>query len=327
MSSSERPADFFSISERGEFIPRNHVMRRMRTGLAALAVAWLVSSVPVGAAETKEGLLGLSVSYTHSSGTYGLENDTRIDLIPLTVDYARGPWFASLSIPSVRLSGFGNVTMGADGPIQINSAAVGAMVGGAGAGTSAPPSGGNGPGSNSSPGSNMGTATTCQQQRSTVSGLGDLSAEAGYGFFTFGDSGVLVEISGRIKFPTADEDKGLGTGKADYSAQAAVSLPAGRFQPFVQLGYTITGDTSLMTLNDVPYGSLGATLILGKYLDATGAYSFRQKITDTADDFHETSLSLEWRMGRGWRTWAAFAAGLSNAAPDWTSGIGLSRSF
>ncbi|MFA7384078.1 MAG: hypothetical protein WC001_11565 [Desulfurivibrionaceae bacterium] len=296
-------------------MPRNPVMRRMRAGLAAVAVAWLVSSVPVGAAETKEGLLGLSVAYSHSSGTYGLENDTRIDLIPLTVDYARGPWFASVSIPSVRLSGFGNVTMGAGGPIQINSAAAGAMTGGYSHG------------SNSSPGSNMGTATTCQQQRSTVSGLGDLSAEAGYGFFTFGDSGVLVEISGRVKFPTADEDRGLGTGKTDYSAQAAVSLPAGRFQPFVQLGYTITGDPSLMTLNDVPYGSLGATLILGKYLDATGTYSFRQKITDTADDFHEASLSLEWRMGWGWRTWAAFAAGLSDAAPDWTSGIGLSRSF
>jgi len=286
------------------------------TAIAVTSIRLLLCPVATVSAEestaSPNGLLTVSLSHTKSSGSYGLDDDTIITLTPLTVEYTQGPWFASVSIPFIRINGSGAVTMGATSPVQITNATAKGM----------PKRSGIGP-------ANMGhnQNTTNHHQRSTISGIGDIAVGGGYGFFPFADSAILIELSSRVKFPTADEDKGLGTGEPDYSLQWALSLSDGRLQPFVNVGYTITGDPPLIAFNDILHGSLGATLYLTPDITATGAYSFQQKATDTVDNFQESSLTLEWALTKQWRTWATFAAGLSDATPDWSSGAGLAVSF
>src|SRR3569623_3541729 len=57
---------------------------------------------------------------------------------------------------------------------------------------------------------------------STQSGLGDVVASGTYNFFNDAASQIGADITGKIKFGTADKDKNLGTGKNDYGTQLDV---------------------------------------------------------------------------------------------------------
>jgi hypothetical protein len=49
--------------------------------------------------------------------------------------------------------------------------------------------------------------------------MGDLVAAFGYTVLNSVASGTIIDVVGKVKFGTADEDKGLGTGEDDYSVQ------------------------------------------------------------------------------------------------------------
>ena len=71
-----------------------------------------------------------------------------------------------------------------------------------------------------------GSGTDCQiaagsnstaRARATQSGLGDVVAQVTYEVPEFSKGGPLIDLTGKIKFGTADEAKGLGTGKNTYT--------------------------------------------------------------------------------------------------------------
>ncbi len=69
------------------------------------------------------------------------------------------------------------------------------------------------------------------------SGLGDTIAGADYAVFEDSVGGLFVDLIGKVKLPTADEDKCLGTGKTDYSAQVDVTKSFGLVTGFATLGW------------------------------------------------------------------------------------------
>jgi hypothetical protein len=80
-------------------------------------------------------------------------------------------------------------------------------------------------------------------RRFEESGLGDFSLKYAYLFLTGDDGRPALSGSVRVKFPTADEDDGLGTGETDYEgALAVVHTTSERWIAFARAGYVVRGD-------------------------------------------------------------------------------------
>ncbi len=282
-----------------------------RLATAALILASALAAA-AGSALAGENSTRLSVAYYLSSGDYGLNTNTDTEYVPVSLDYYRGPWSFNLTVPYVRISGFGTVTMGPDGPINVSHTPGGGMFGVPGAGFS--PLGAT-------------TTTTTPLTKVTESGIGDVTAAVGYSFLPAAADGLLIEVNGRVKFPTADEKKGLGTGEFDYSTQVDLSKPFGALTPFVTAGYTITGDSDRINYNNVFYSSIGAAYSLTDAVNIKASYDYRQKATDDTDNAEEASVSLSWRMNDTWSATVSGSTGFTNASPDWSGGLEVAMSL
>ncbi len=281
---------------------------KQRKSVTRLAAAALILgsalAAAAGPALAGENSTRLSVAYYLSSGDYGLNTNTDTEYVPVSLDYYRGPWSFNLTVPYVRISGFGTVTMGPSGPIQVSHNPGRGMFGVSSAGFS-----------------------TTTLTKVTESGIGDVTAAVGYSFLPAAADGLLIEVNGRVKFPTADEKKGLGTGEFDYSTQVDLSKPFGALTPFVTAGYTITGDSDRIDYNNVFYSSVGAAYSLTDAVNLKASYDYRQKATDDADNAEEASVSLSWRMNDTWSATVSGSTGFTNASPDWSGGLEVAMSL
>ncbi len=297
---------------------------KQRKSVARFAAATLILgsalAAAAGPALAGENSTRLSVAYYLSTGDYGLNSDTDIDYVPISLDYYQGPWSFNLTVPYIRISGFGTVTMGPGGPIQVSHTPGGGMFGVAGAGFS--PMGNSGAITTTTT-----TTTTTTLTKVTESGIGDITAAVGYSFLPAAADGLLIEVNGQVKFPTADENKGLGTGEFDYSAQVDLSKLFGALTPFVTAGYTITGDSDRIDYNNVFYSSIGVAYSLTDAVSIKASYDYRRKATDNADDAEEASIFLSWRMNDTWSATFSGSTGFTDASPDWSGGLEVAMSL
>jgi outer membrane protein OmpA-like peptidoglycan-associated protein len=89
-------------------------------------------------------------------------------------------------------------------------------------------------------------------------GIGDLRVGAKYKFLDdYAGAGVGLAVKGLLKLPTADENKGLGTGKASYGVTAILSKSINQKADFhASFGYEINADpTNLNIGNGVKWGA------------------------------------------------------------------------
>ena len=134
----------------------------------------------------------VSSGVDYSSGDYGGDVDTDILFVPVTFSYSNAPWKAKVTVPWIQIKGPGNVVGGGDGGVIVNSAS---------------------------------TETT------TESGLGDIWASLAYSVEAIPDEWFYMDAVAKVKFPTADEDRGLGTGEFDYTLQLDFFKPVGQCTP------------------------------------------------------------------------------------------------
>jgi hypothetical protein len=226
--------------------------------------------------------LSLIVGYEFSRGEFEASEDTEIRYVPLTFKYLRGDWTAGLTVPYIRIEGPGDVVRGADGNLVIATD---------GAGTT------------------------------TETGLGDIVAALSYTFYPSWPSLPVLELGGRIKLPTADEDEGLGTGEPDYTVQADVSKRFGAFSPFATLGYRFLGDPSGLELEDGFLASLGVGYRYGPKLSLGLAFDYREASTDGSDDARELVPYTSFRVSDRFTLGTYGVVGFSDASSDFALGV------
>jgi hypothetical protein len=156
----------------------------------------------------------------------------------------------------------------------------------------------------------------------TESGLGDVvGALTFYDLYVSDNADLVVDATGKIKFGTADETTGLGTGENDYTLQ----LDAYRFFDRLSLqgtaGYRLRGDPPGIDLNDVFLASIG-----GAYLASANAivgiyYDYRESAIDGTADIQEVSGFASFRLGRAWRMELYAFTGLTDSSTDFGGGI------
>lgn len=204
----------------------------MRFVLLASAALALAVSHPAAAqqaqalaAAQKNSPFAMSVStgVDYSTGDYGLAQDTKILVVPLSARATFGDFAFSATVPYLRIDGPGGVVVGADGqPL---------------------------PGVPSIPGAR--------------DGVGDVSLGATYSLHPVPLSGLEIGLGGRVKFPTSAQSQHLGTGKTDVKVSADISYAVGNFVPFVNVGYRFLGDPQGFPLRDGPTASIGASAPIG----------------------------------------------------------------
>jgi len=161
----------------------------------------------------------------------------------------------------------------------------------------------------------------------TNDGLGDIIASVSFRFYENHASGFYANVTGKVKFPTADEDKGLGSGETDYYLQVNLAKVIDRFTVFGHLGHKWYGDTSMTNYNNVFYTSLGGQY---KFTDKTGAgliASYREKSLDSSDPRRAIMAFMEHRFDNSWSTQVYAIRGLSDSVADWAGGVMIKHTF
>ena len=162
----------------------------------------------------------------------------------------------------------------------------------------------------------------------TESGLGDVIGSVTVFDVVYNRRlGLAMDLTGKVKFATADEEIGLGTGKNDYSVQADFYKFADKLTLFGSIGYKFRGDPTDIDLNDVVMASLG-----GKYKftpDVRGGlvFDYRESAISGNDAVQELTGFVSRRISENWRLQFYALAGFSDSSPDMGAGILMKRAL
>jgi len=240
-----------------------------------------------------EGQVGVGTGFDFSSGEYGGTTTTDITYIPLNCKYQNNYFALKLTIPYVSMtSEDNNVVGGGSNVVIINS----------------------------------GEEATAENE--TNSGMGDIILAATSFLYPGTDDNPLIpmiDLTGKIKLPSADEEKGLGTGETDYSIESDLTWFTGSTALFGTLGYKFMGSPETYELNNVGYISIGAAYQIGPGFSTGLMYDTKQASTDSGTDSSEATGYVSYKLSDDWKFLLYGVKGFSDGSADY--GIGATLSF
>lgn len=265
----------------------------------------LLIGAPVAhAATTDNGRFSLSAGADYSSGKYGTDTTTDIWSVPVTAAYQTDRWTFKLAVPYIDVSGAGNVIPGVG---KVNNGN--------------PKGRGRGKGGGSTPPA-PGTTTS-----GSASGLGDVTASAGYELFGSADRTFGLDLTGKVKFGTADENKGLGTGKNDYGLALDTYKVSGAWTAFGGVGWMKYGSSQYIQLKNGFNANIGADYKLSAGDNIGAYYYYRERIADTGASQSELTGYWNHKFNDSLRVQAYALAGLADGSPDYGVGASLKYAF
>lgn len=150
----------------------------------------------------------------------------------------------------------------------------------------------------------------------TESGFGDTSLAATFHAHDVpGD--IKVDLTARVKLPTADEDKGLGTGETDYYLQTDLSQTFGKVTVFTTLGYRFMGSNASSPLKDGPFATAGAAYALAGGKAVVGAaYDWQSRTLPGADPGSNLIAFVASSPNDRWSLVGFGLVGFNDASPE-----------
>jgi len=237
-----------------------------------------------------EGKMSVSLGADYSSGNYGGTQATEVWYFPLTAKYESDAWALRLTAPYLRITGPGNV-LGTPGQIIVIPGA--AVV------------------------------------RRTEAGMGDVVAGATWKAHFDPGAAYGIDLTGKIKFATADETRGLGTGKNDYALQADMfkSFSHSPASVFATLGYRALGEPAGVNLNNIWFGSLGCGYRFSATASAGAALDLRQASSAAGAPARELSAFVSYKLLPESKIQLYVLKGTTRSSPDWGGGMVYSKGF
>jgi len=162
----------------------------------------------------------------------------------------------------------------------------------------------------------------------TESGLGDVLFKVSY--VLLDEKPLLPEIAPyvKIKFPTADKDRGLGTGEFDETVGVDLSKRLiGPLYGYVTVAYTFIGSPPGTDFRNSFGWSIGAAYALIPSLSFFAFLDGATAIAHGEDDPLELRVGAEFRITKGLKLTGTVTRGLSNGSPDWGISAGLTARF
>lgn len=269
-------------------------MRLTRVVLALLLC--LLSALPSVAAAA-EPRFQARVSATFETGDFGTGTTTNTLFVPFTLRYLGDRFDLRVTVPFIAQETSAAVTLIEGIPTQVI------------------------------PEDEDVDGRPAEAVKRTAAGLGDVVVKGRY--YLTNDSGVVPAISpfGRVKFPTADEDKGLGTGELDYGFGVELDKKVGLVGLFADVGYTVRGDPPGIDLrNQVSYGG-GLSYDFTRAVTGSVALEGRTAAVSGQDDPLDVFLDLAYRLTRATTLTGGVSFGLTDGSPDFGVTIGTSYKF
>ena len=178
----------------------------------------------------------------------------------------------------------------------------------------------------------MDTSTTNESVTSSpvsACGLGDIVVRGRYYVLDERAWMPTIALRAHVKAPTADAEKGLGTGKPDEGVGIEISRTFGRgFMAMVDGGYTVIGQPSGVEYNNNWWYDIGVAQDLGT--DAVNLSVFfteSRAIVPGLANGRDILMALNIKGASGWRIQLSAEKGLTDGSPDHGVMLGAARRF
>ena len=235
-----------------------------------------------------DGRFSSTLGVDYSSGDYGASQDTDVWAIPISIKYRTDTWNIRASTSYLRVTSPNFVTP--DGDF-------------------------------------IGTGNATSTKRVTEEGIGDLNIAGTYNLLDDRKHAVGLDVSAKVKIPTADEDKFLGTGKTDFGINAEIFQSNGDWSPYWNVGFKWRGDPKGFNLKNVWSSSIGTDYRINDSFNVGAGYDWQQKTTKFSDNAQEASAYVNYKVNDNNKVNFYVLGGFSNASPNWGSGLVLVHYF
>lgn len=260
---------------------------------------WAVScalALGMGAASLSyaadDGELRLGVGADYSRGKYGTSSESTTFSVPFTARYERDRWTYKLTVPWLEVTGPANFLQGF-GRVD----------------------------NSGKPKRRSFSGTT------TESGIGDTVGSVTYNTWYDENLEQGIDLTGRVKLPTADAGKGLGTGSTDFSAQIDAYRTFDRTTLFADVGYYFFGHSDYVELKNAWNYGIGASQKMNDRDSLGASLDGRQRASVGGATQRELTLFWNRRMDPSTRFQAYVLFGLADGSPDFGVGISAAKSF
>lgn len=266
-------------------------------------IGWLATAVFIaaGARNTNAAQLQLSTGVEYSSGKYGETIATEALVLPFSVKLRVGGLSLRASIPYVTVRGPASIA-----PVIDDS--------------------GGSHGSNSGSGSSGDSSDdddAADSANRDLQGLGDASVSATWTFSDIAATPLYMDLSARARLPAGSETKGLGNGATDFTAQSEIGWDGRRGGVFVSGGRRFLESRPGSTRVDGWQASAGYWRNIGQKSMFGMQGNWRRGSTLGSEDPKSVDAYLTRRLSTGWRLEVSGSAGLSDASPDYSVGLGF----
>lgn len=155
----------------------------------------------------------------------------------------------------------------------------------------------------------------------TEAGLGDIYLDAGYYVFERRGNWPSLLVEGEVKFPTADDERGLGTGS--YDETILVSSSATYFEHlklYGEVGYGFIGQpedipVSVQKFHDTIYYSAAVGYAFSKANELWARIDGNTRITDGTPPYQLFSIEWDHYFKNESKLYFSLGFGLTNATP------------
>ncbi len=271
---------------------------RHRSGVLALAVLLVLLALTPARAEDERPWWLLATSFNYSVGDYGTGKDTSLIYVPFTFGVSPLERLSiSLTVPYIRQTSQTVVVTGGGVAVRQQEKA------------------------------KLHTAAKSSVTQ-TEGGLGDLLLKGS--FIVLPEQTWVPEIAPyvKIKFPTADDSRGLGTGKFDETLGVDLSKRLiDRLFGYLSLSYTFIGSPAGEDLRNTFGWSVGAGYAI---LQPVSVFAFVEGNTAIAHgqaDPVELRVGAEYKLFKALKLTGSVTRGLTNGAADWGGSLGLTLRF
>lgn len=258
--------------------------------LAALALVLLATAVP-GAAEEREHYQ-LKIGSFYDQGDFGTSRTTRTFFAPVTLKYLGERFDLGLTTGYLRVDSPGGVTLIEGEPVA---------------------------------------GATARGARRVDDGISDTVLKLRY--FLLDDRGPGTLSLGltpfaKLKFPTADRDKDLGTGEFDFTlgVEWDKQIGSGYFL-FGDAGYAWIGSPPGQDLRNRPIISAGIGRRVTERLTLSSFIEWKRSLVSGRDDPVEIDGVLSYKLTPTLTASPIVFVGLTNGAPDFGIGLELAWKF
>jgi hypothetical protein len=241
----------------------------------------LLAAAPAGAAQNVG--FSFSVGGEYTNGDYGTGQDTTIWYFPLTFRADIDEHSIALTLPFLIV----------DGPATVVPS----------------PRGGGMPSGFAPRGSD------------TNAGIGDILLVGTLNLSREDQRGARMDLTGKIKFGTADRDDNLGTGEDDYAVQLDLERTFGANTLFGSFGYWFFGEPPGVNYSDSFYGSVGADHRFSDTTSAGLSFYLQEAAVSGTDDPVDLTLFLSSQADPRTKVTGYVLKGLSDGSPDWGAGL------